>query len=187
MGSAAFLSNPHPCLHRFCRPCSRPHRSRSADEVKFDVRLMSVCSLAEPFFAETPLLPRFPTYPLRVCALAGSVCRMRACRACAAYPQLEPPSTQARSATALAADATPSSASQKPRCAASIGTVSCAEGWLLSLSRTSCVSGRIQPRPNHAAPRSLSHACAACLCAVRDRCRPSARPRALNHCLTAPH
>ena len=28
------------CLHSLCRPCSRSHRSRSADEVKYDVRLM---------------------------------------------------------------------------------------------------------------------------------------------------
>lgn len=91
VGSAAFLSNPQPCLHRFCRPCSRPHRSRSADEVKFDVRLMSVCSPAKPL-APTPLLPWSPAHLLRARAFAGSAFRMRACRACAEYPQVEPPS-----------------------------------------------------------------------------------------------
>ena len=40
MGSAAFLLNLQPCLRSLCRPCSRQHRSRAADEVKFDVRLM---------------------------------------------------------------------------------------------------------------------------------------------------
>ena len=34
------LSNLQPRLRSFCRPCSRQLHSRSADEVKFDVRLM---------------------------------------------------------------------------------------------------------------------------------------------------
>ena len=86
------LSNPQPRLYSFCCPCSRQHRPRSADEVKFDVRLMqrvpyegvsrmqtSLRRKREPLPAPNPPLFRPHADPAHRARVA--LCRSRSCRA----------------------------------------------------------------------------------------------------------